>query len=121
MALAFAQGEEVCDRIAFEVDAAFLRLDDARQRLVLARTDLEQARENLRVVRKQYDAGDATPTDIVDAELALVRGQENLATATYDDQVAAAGLAYAVGLSPKSLTANASSCPPSAGPSPREP
>jgi outer membrane protein TolC len=110
VALAIAQGQEICDRIAFEVDAAYLGLDDARQRMALARTDLEQATENLRVVRRQFDRGDATPTDVVDAELAMVRGQENQANALYGYQTAVARLAYAMGVSPDAL--NHGPCPP---------
>jgi outer membrane protein TolC len=42
--------------------------------------------------------GEATPTDVVDAELALTRAQQGYYTALYDYQVALARLAYAVGL-----------------------
>jgi outer membrane protein TolC len=111
VALAIAQGQEICDRIAFEVDAAYLGLNDARQRMGLARTDLEQATENLRVVRRQFDKGDATPTDVVDAELAMVRGQENEANALYGYQTAVARLAYAMGVAPDALN-RGGTCPP---------
>ncbi len=103
VALAIAQGQEVCDRIAFEVEASWLSIADARERVRLARTDLTGATENLRVVRRQFATGEATPTDVVDAELALVRGQENEATAWYDYQTAVARLAYAVGVEPAAL------------------
>jgi len=112
VALAIAQGKEVCDRIAFEVDAAYLGMNDARERITLARTDLEQSIENLHVVRRQFRKGDATPTDVVDAELALVRGQENDANALYDYQTAVARLAYAVGTAPAALNRGGPSCPP---------
>jgi outer membrane protein TolC len=52
----------------------------------------------LRVVRSLFEKGDATPTDVVDAELALTRAQEDSFTALYDYQTALARLAYAVGL-----------------------
>jgi outer membrane protein TolC len=97
-AAAIAQGKEVCDRIAYEVDVAFLGIDDARQRLALARTAVDQGTENLRVVMGLFEKGDATPTEVVDAELALTQAQQNYYTALYDYQSALARLAYAVGL-----------------------
>ncbi len=95
---AIGQGKEVCDRIAYEVDTAFLMIDDARERIGLGRTAVTQATENLRVVRRLFDKGDATPTDVVDAELAMIRAQQNYYTARYDYQTALARLAYAVGV-----------------------
>jgi outer membrane protein len=95
---AIAQGKEICDRIAYEVQTAYLLIDDARQRITLARTAVRGATENLRVVLSLFEKGDATPTDVVDAELAMTRAQQDAATALYDYQTALARLAYAIGL-----------------------
>lgn len=92
------QAQEICDRIAYEVDTAYLAVLDARQRIDLASTAARQSAENLRVVRKLFDKGDATPTEVVDADLALVRAQENEAAAIFDYQTAVARLSYAVGV-----------------------
>lgn len=100
VAATVAQGKEVCDRIAYEVDVAFLTIDDARQRIELSRTAVGQARENLRVVTNLFRQGDATPTDMVDAELTMIRAQQNYYTALYDYQTGLARLLYAVGLPP---------------------
>ena len=72
-----AQGKEVCDKIAYEVHTAFLLIDDAKQRLLLARTVVAKAKENLRVVRSLFAHGDATPTEVVDGELAMTRAQQD--------------------------------------------
>jgi outer membrane protein TolC len=96
--IALAQGKDICDRIAYEVSVAYFAIDDARQRLELARTAVMQATENLRVVRNLIARGDATPTDVVDGELALTRAQQNEYTALYDYQTALARLAYAIGV-----------------------
>jgi outer membrane protein TolC len=96
--LAVAQGKDICDRIAYEVTVAFVGIDDARQRIGLARTAAASASENLRVVHGLLDRGDATPTDVIDAELALTRAQQNYYTALYDYQTALARLAYAAGV-----------------------
>jgi outer membrane protein TolC len=98
VAAAVAQGKEVCDQIAYEVDVAYLGIDDARQRIALARSAVASAQENLRVVTGQFRRGDATPTDVVDAELAITRAQQNYYNALYDYQTALARLRYAVGL-----------------------
>jgi outer membrane protein TolC len=100
---ALAQGKEICDRIAYEVDVAWLSIDDARQRIALSRSTVEQARENLRVVTSLFRKGDATPTEVVDAELVMIRAQQNYWTALYDYQTALARLQYAVGLPPGDL------------------
>lgn len=94
---AIAQAQLVCDQIAFEVNQAFWAIDDARQRIVLARTATAQAEENLRLVLNKYKAGAATPTDVVDAETTLTRAQQSYYQALYDYQTALARLAYATG------------------------
>jgi outer membrane protein TolC len=99
---AVAQGKEMCDRIAYEVNVAYFGIDDARQRISLSRTAVSQATENLRVVRALIEKGDATPTDVVDAELAITRARQNYFTALYDYQTALARLNYAMGIGGKS-------------------
>src|ERR1019366_6860025 len=47
---AVAQGQEICNRIALEVNTAWLEVKEARERITLARTTLSQATENRRVV-----------------------------------------------------------------------
>jgi outer membrane protein TolC len=94
---AVARAKDICDRIAFEVNAAWLEIADARERIGLARTAVTHGRENLRVVSGLFRQGDATPTDVVDAELALVRAQQSYYTALYEYQTALARLEYAVG------------------------
>jgi outer membrane protein TolC len=69
----------------------------ARERIDLARPAVVQAAEDLRLVRVRYGNGNATPTDVVDAEAALTRSQQRLYSATYSYLAALARLAYAVG------------------------
>lgn len=93
-----AQGKEICDKIAFEVQTAYLLIEDAQQRISLSRTALSAATENVRVIKSLFSKGDATPTEVVDGELAMTRAQEDHCIALYDYQTALARLAYAVGL-----------------------
>jgi outer membrane protein len=94
---AVAQAQLVADTIAYEVNQAYYAVDDTRQRIVLARTAIAQAQENLRLIVNKYKAGDATPTDVVDAETAFTRAQQSYYTALYDYLTAIARLEYAMG------------------------
>jgi outer membrane protein TolC len=97
---AAAQAQVVCDTIAFEVNEAYRDVQAARQSIALARPAVAQARENLRLVTRKYETGDATPTDIVDAETALTRAEQDLYTARYDYLTALARIDYAMGTAP---------------------
>src|SRR5262249_58006246 len=85
------------DGISLDVSRAFYTEVAGRQRLELSRTAVVQAEENLRLVRVKYRNGDATPTDIVDAETALTRSQQRFNSAFYTYLDALASLDYAVG------------------------
>ena len=63
----------------------------------LSWTAVAEAQENLRLVRVKYRNGDATPTDIVDAEAALTRSQQRFNSAIYSYLAALARLDYAMG------------------------
>jgi outer membrane protein TolC len=97
---AAAQAQLVCDTIAFEVNEAYRDIEAARQGIALARPAITQARENLRLVTRKYATGDATPTDIVDAENSLVRALQDYYTAQYAYLAALARMDYATGLAP---------------------
>lgn len=94
---AIAQAREICDTIAYEVNDAQLSLVNARERIAVSKVAVEQATENLRVYNSRFRRGDAKPTDVVDAELAMTRSQQNYMAALYDYQTAVARLSYAVG------------------------
>jgi outer membrane protein len=95
---AVAQGKEMCDQIALEVNLAYLNVADARQRIDLCRTSVAQANENLRVVRRLQQQGDATQTDVIEAVLLRTRAEQGLAQALYDYQTSLARLTYATGI-----------------------
>jgi outer membrane protein TolC len=109
--VAVAEGKDVCDHIAYEVNVAYANIDDARERIAQSEIAASAATENLRVVRGQLAQGDASPTDVVDGELALTRAQQGYYTALYDYQIALARLAFAAGLPVLSdLNARARDC-----------
>jgi outer membrane protein TolC len=94
---AFAGLKSITDNVSLQVSLAFEAIDTDLQRIELGRTSVRQARENLRLTRVRYDKGTATPTDIVDAQTALVQAETNYYTAIYGYLEALAQLDYAVG------------------------
>jgi outer membrane protein len=97
---ALAQADTVADTIAFQVNRAYRQVVAARKGIGRARPAVEQARENYRLVRARYRAGDATPTEITDAEATLTRAEESYLNARYDYWTALSRLEYAVGVTP---------------------
>ena len=96
---AMARAEEIADTIAFEVIVAYAGIAEAREGISYSRTAVERGEENLRVLRHMMERGDATATDVIDAEWALLRANEHYYTALYQYRIALAQLDYAVGTS----------------------
>ena len=97
MAAAVADAQTILDGISLDVTQAFRSEVAAGQRLELSRTAVVEAQENLRLVQVKYRNGDATPTDVVDAETALTRSQQRFNSAIYTYLAALARLDYAMG------------------------
>jgi outer membrane protein TolC len=94
--LAIARAEDACDAIAFEVLSAYLLVDESRERIRLApRRGRARAREP-RVEADLFRAA-TRPRDLVDAELVLVRSQQEYFDALYGYQTAIARMVYATG------------------------
>ena len=101
---AMAQAESIADTIAFQVNETYRRLRTSRLGIDRARPAVEQAQENYRLVRARAATGDATPSEITDAEAALTRAQQNFLNSTYDYLSAIAKLEYAMGTAPTAAT-----------------
>jgi outer membrane protein TolC len=97
VAAATAQVQTVLDGISLEVSLAYRGVLATRERIPLTETAVTQATENLRLVRVKYKNGNATPTDLVDAETALTRSEQRFHSAVYDYLAALARLEYALG------------------------
>jgi outer membrane protein TolC len=100
---AVARAQNVLDDISLEVNLAYRGVTATRERIPLAETAIIQARENLRLVRVKYKNGNATPTDVVDAETTLTRSEQREYSAVYDYLAALARLEYAMGTTPGCL------------------
>jgi outer membrane protein TolC len=102
-ALADAQG--VLNDISQEVTVAHRGVVSAQARVELARPAVEQSREALRIVRRRYREGTATPTDVIEAETARTRAEQRYASAGIETMSALARLAWVMGDDPGGLCA----------------
>jgi outer membrane protein TolC len=94
---AVADAQAILDAISLQVNLAYRAVVAAYQRIDLSRTAIVQAREDLRLLTVRYRNGNATPTDLVDAETALTRSQQRFFSAAYTYLAALARLDYALG------------------------
>jgi outer membrane protein len=98
-----AQAEAIADNIAFQVNQAYHRVVAARKGIDRALPAVEQSRETYRLVSARNREGDATPSELIDAEEALTRAQQDYSNAIYDYLTAIARLDYAMGVTPTPL------------------
>ncbi|HSN72397.1 MAG TPA: TolC family protein [Steroidobacteraceae bacterium] len=91
------RADDLRSRIELGVRQASLALSEARARVEVTRDAVEQAEENLRITRQQYNAGLSTSTRVLEAETLRVRALLNRDQAVFDADLAALELARAVG------------------------
>jgi outer membrane protein len=96
-AIARAEQEQLANQISFEVVRAYQRFVSARERLLVVAQTTAQASEVLRIVRDRYHEGLETITEVLRAELALVRARTDALTARHDHYVAYANVLLATG------------------------
>ena len=83
--------------VELEVRQAWLRLHETRERKRLTERAVEQAEENLRVVRDRYRNGEGTNTEVLDAEMLRALSHSNYDNAHFDARLALYELARGVG------------------------
>lgn len=88
---------ELMQGIELQVRQAYLRAEEAKQRMPIAARSVVQAEESERVVRNRYEAGAALVTELLDAELALRRARLAQVDARYHHEIALAALRKAQG------------------------
>jgi outer membrane protein TolC len=89
--------KKVEDQVRLEAREAFVNAETARQALGVARTAVEQAEENYRIVSKKFEANAATSFDVVDAEALLTQARAQVQSGLYDYLIARAALERATG------------------------
>lgn len=83
--------------LKLDIKNAYIKLEEAKARLDVARTSVAMAEESLSLVKKQYEGGSATITRYLEAELDLNRARMRSATAFYDREKAVANIGKAIG------------------------
>lgn len=83
--------------LALELRNAWLRLDSARSRITALEKAVTQAEEVLRMQRIRFEEGLATPTEVMDADLAAAQAAISRDNATYDYLAAGAEWQRALG------------------------
>ena len=80
-AAATAGLQSLLDRVAYQVNVAYQAIATGQERIALGETGVTQARENLRLTLVKFNNGNASPTDVVDAQTAQVRAEARYYTA----------------------------------------
>ncbi|MBI4522267.1 MAG: TolC family protein [Deltaproteobacteria bacterium] len=83
--------------IGVQVEQAYLGLLAARKQIGVARENVAQAQENLRIVSDRYQAGLARNVDALDAETVLKSAEQDLLRARVQTQIFRARLNLATG------------------------
>ncbi|HYJ88019.1 MAG TPA: TolC family protein [Pyrinomonadaceae bacterium] len=96
-AIAEAEQEQLANQISFEVVRAYQQFVSARERLHVVGQTSAQATEVLRIVRDRYHEGLTTITEVLRAELTLVRARTDVLTARHDHYVTYANVLLATG------------------------
>lgn len=90
--------------IAYQVEDARRKADEAEQRLAARKLASEQAEEAAEIVKKRYANGVATITEQLGAQAQLDKARADIVTAEYDVAIQRASLRLALGqLDPASL------------------
>lgn len=96
-AIAQAEQENLANQISFEVVRAYQQFISAQERLRVVDQTTAQAGEVLRIVQDRYHEGLTTITEVLRAELALVRARNDVLTARHDHYIAYANVLLATG------------------------
>ncbi len=89
--------QSILDQVTLQVRVSYEAINTDLARIRLGKTTIGQAEENLRLTTVKYNNGTATPTDMVDAQTALIRAQTTYTTAVYSYLTDLAQLQYAMG------------------------
>lgn len=95
--IAQAEQEQMANQIGFEVVRAYQQFVSAGERLQVVAQTTAQASEVLRIVQDRYREGLTTITEVLRAQLALVRARTEVLTARHDHYVAYANVLLVTG------------------------
>lgn len=67
--------------VKFKIHESYLRVEEAKKRLEVARTALKEAEETFRLIKLRYENNLATMVEVLDAEVALTSAKTSLVNA----------------------------------------
>mgnify|MGYP001066185493 FL=1 len=88
---------DMASMVDLQVRRAWNDRSEAESRLQVAKRAVDQASENLRVVRNRYEAGASTNAEVLDAEALREQSMSNLDNARFGVELAKLRLARAIG------------------------
>ena len=88
---------KLVDDVKYEVKESLLGVNDAIEKLGVAREAFSQAEENVRFYRVKYNNGVATSTDVLEAISLETKAQTNYYSADYELKRSHAKLIYSIG------------------------
>ncbi len=91
------QEQELRNRIALEVKTAVAQLESARSEVTVANLGVQLAQQEVDQARDRFQAGVANNIEVVTAQDALARANDNQIAALYRYNQARADLAHAAG------------------------
>ncbi|MFZ4441579.1 MAG: TolC family protein, partial [Syntrophales bacterium] len=83
--------------VSFQVDEAWLTLDEARKNQELAQEELKTAEEGRRLVKVRYEGALSPMVDLLDAQVSFDRARANRVAKENEYKLAIFGLGYASG------------------------
>ena len=100
-----ANAKNTQNQIYLEIQNAYLTLEEKKNQLPVAMLNVKQAKENYELSYGRYRVGEASPTELKDAQIAYQQAQLNYYSSLYQYNSAKAELEMAIG---KNLAANTS-------------
>jgi outer membrane protein TolC len=89
--------EDLSHALALEVEQSYLALQAARRQVSVAKENVGQAEESLRILKDRYGAGLAKNLDVLDGETALKKAEQDLLQSQVNTKIFRARLDLAVG------------------------
>jgi outer membrane protein TolC len=93
-----AEAENIRGQVDYDVRAAFLNLNAAKEQVAVAQQNVDLANENLARSKDRFTSGVTDSVEVVQAEQSLASANDQYITSLYDHNLAKLSLARALGV-----------------------
>lgn len=93
-----ANEDNLKQSILFDVQQAYLNINEAEERIIVSELAVKQATENFEIATGRYNAGVGNPIEVTDAQVLLSNARAAHIEALYDYKIASASLEKAMGV-----------------------